>query len=110
MVEQATGSHEPQQQIETPTPKREGFMAMVEQAFKGVERQAKPIVTATHPTGTIIDPLTGFPLICSKECPHTQCSSWGTQEAIDKPCRNRVETNEQWKTRSHIKIRIFGGN
>jgi len=108
MVEQATGSHEPQQQIETPTPKREGFMAMAQEAFKHVERQASPIIESTHPTGTIIDPTTGFPLICNKECPHTQCSSWGTLEMEGEPCRNRTKTNDEISPPERIQIRMFG--
>ena len=36
-----------------------------------------------------------FPNVCSKACPHTQCSSWGTPETVGKPCRNRVKTNEE---------------
>ena len=38
---------------------------------------------------------TTFPEICTKECPHTQCSSWGIPEMQGKPCRNKTLTNEQ---------------
>lgn len=90
-----------------------GFIGMIEEAFKEVERQAKaPVVIAKIPHGTIVDPLYGFPLICTKECSHTQCSSWGTNEMEGKLCRNRVPTNEEI-SRRHVKtsqIRtIFGG-
>jgi len=43
------------------------------------------------------NPIYDYPEICSKDCKHVQCSSWGTLEAIGKPCRNRTPTNEQWK-------------
>jgi hypothetical protein len=41
--------------------------------------------------------LGDFPAICDKNCPHVQCSSWGNDDAIGKPCRNLVPTNEQLK-------------
>lgn len=34
-----------------------------------------------------------FPEICTTDCPHHQCSSWGTVEMQGKPCRNRVPKN-----------------
>jgi hypothetical protein len=36
-----------------------------------------------------------FPLVCSRECVFTQCSSWNNPLAVGNPCRNRVLTNEQ---------------
>jgi len=36
-----------------------------------------------------------YPQTCTKECPHTQCSSYGTPEMEGKVCRNRVKTNQQ---------------
>lgn len=92
----------------------DGFRGQLDQAHKAIQRQAEPIVIAEIPHPAIIDPLYGFPLICNKQCPHVQCSSWGTLEMEGKPCRNRVETNEQWGERSHVKSsqieRMFGGN
>jgi hypothetical protein len=37
-----------------------------------------------------------YPEICSLECPHYQCSSYGSAQ-VGKPCRNRTPTNEELK-------------
>jgi len=52
---------------------------------------------AKRKMGIVTRSIGDFPAICDKNCPHVQCSSWGNDDAIGKPCRNLVPTNEQLK-------------
>jgi hypothetical protein len=47
-----------------------------------------------------------YPDVCSKECPFTQCSSWGVPEMQGQPCRNRIKTNEEASLRSTSGYRV----
>jgi len=109
MIDEAFGNEEPQKVEPVKRGFGHGFLGMIDQAFKGVERQADkpPVVIAKIPHPAIVDPTYGYPLICSKQCPHTQCSSWGTQEMEGKPCRNRVPTNEEVSIRNMPTLRSF---
>jgi hypothetical protein len=74
--------------IPEPTQRASGFAHMLECAH-GATQEPDPVERS--------QPINEFPEFCTKQCPHTQCSSWGTSAMENQPCRNRVPTNEQFK-------------
>jgi len=48
-----------------------------------------------------------YPEICDKNCPHTQCSSWGNPNAMGKPCRNIVPKTEEIKEQFQAKPNVM---
>jgi len=93
---------------EQPPQHREGFIGMLECAH-GVENnptQESESVELSQPTedgftsmltASQNRSLDEFPQICTKQCPHTQCSSWGNPPMENQLCRNIVLTTEQMK-------------
>ena len=75
----------------------EEFERLKRQASKRFEREVKnePVVIATIPHTALGRKVPEFPLICDKNCPFTQCSSWGVEEMQGQPCRNRTKTNDE---------------
>jgi hypothetical protein len=100
--------------------RREGFSRMLECA-RGTQnaptRESEPIeLSESSPredgfvsmfTASQKRSIDEFPQICTKQCPHTQCSSWGTSAMENQLCRNKVPTNEQIK---HSQTRAIDPN
>jgi len=61
-----------------------------------ITEEKAPEQPLSHVTRNVEFTRPNYPEICNKDCPHTQCSSWGIASMQGKPCRNITPTNEQW--------------
>ena len=93
--------------------------AALEQRLSIIETKVSADKRTTQPTKRVVHKLTrsfdpnddretielkpiegteNYPEICTKDCPHTQCSSWGVPSMQGQPCRNRVAPNRSLMT------------